>query len=450
VLGSDKRASLVGSKGLSDTTILLRLDPDNDAIAIMNIPRDLKTYIPGVGTTKFNEAYAYGGPKLTLEVVKRVTGLPINHVVNVDFLGFIRAINAIECVYIDVDRRYYHSNAGLPAHLQYAEINIQPGYQKLCGEDALQYVRYRHTDTDLVRAARQQDFLREARQRVPISKLVLPSDREELINIFTTYTSSDIESLRSMLDVLDLLIASRNAPIREVRFPAILHPSFVTASSADIQGAVDKFSGIEASGGPRGALEAPGSAQTGIVPEERKRAKGGKDGGQPPEEKLSATPTRSNDGLVDAAQGSRDVAATAARRVGKSFPIFYPRRLPSGSIYVQNPRVYHVRDSDKNPRGAYRTVLQLPQGDYFGVQGIRGWTNPPILSDPSETRTIRGREFKIYLDGDRVRLIAWEDKGNSYWISNSLLQTLTNDQMLGMARSIHKIPGERGRKRKRR
>ena len=45
-----------------------------------------------------------------------------------------------------VDRRYYHSNAGLPPSLQYAEINIQPGYQRLCGQTALDYARYRHTD----------------------------------------------------------------------------------------------------------------------------------------------------------------------------------------------------------------------------------------------------------------------------------------------------------------
>ena len=94
--------------------MLLRLDPDNDAIALMSIPRDLKVEIPGYGTEKFNAAYAYGGPKLTLQVVKELTGLPINHVVNVDFLGFVRAVYAIGCVYVDVDRRYYHSNVGVP------------------------------------------------------------------------------------------------------------------------------------------------------------------------------------------------------------------------------------------------------------------------------------------------------------------------------------------------
>ena len=54
--------------------------------------------------------------------------------VNIDFLGFVRAVDAIGCVYTDVDRRYYHSNVGVPPEEQYAEIDIQPGYQKLCGK----------------------------------------------------------------------------------------------------------------------------------------------------------------------------------------------------------------------------------------------------------------------------------------------------------------------------
>jgi len=450
VLGSDRRASLEGTRGLSDTTILLRLDPDNNAIALLNIPRDLKTFIPGVGTDKFNAAYAYGGPKLALRVVKNLTGLPINHVVNVDFLGFIRAINAIECVYVDVDRRYFNSNVGVPAELQYAEINIQPGYQRLCGKVALDYVRYRHTDTDLVRAARQQDFLREARGRVPVADLVLPGERDELIQIFTKYTSSDIDGLTTMLDVLDLFIASRNAPIKEVRFPAILEPSFVTASPAAIKGAVNKFLGIEASGGPRGALELPSNAgNTGIVPEQRKRAR---KGNQAKEPKAPPTPSLGNDGLVDAGQFSRDLAGKVANKTLRSFPVFYPRRLPSGTIYPQVPYVYKLRDTDKDPRDAYRMVLQLPQGDYFGLQGIHGWTDPPILGKAVETRMMGGREYDIHLEGDRVRIVSWEQGDNVYWVSNSLLQTLTNDQMLGIARSIGKVPGERvprrgGRKR---
>ena len=111
ILGSDKRANLKEDPGRSDTTMLLRLDPEQDAIAVLSIPRDLKVEIPGWGTEKFNAAYTYGGAKLTLRVVKELTGLEINHVVNVDFLGFVRAVDAIQCVYVDVDRRYYHNNA---------------------------------------------------------------------------------------------------------------------------------------------------------------------------------------------------------------------------------------------------------------------------------------------------------------------------------------------------
>jgi LCP family protein required for cell wall assembly len=464
ILGSDKRGRSVGEeeRGLSDTTILLRIDPDQNVIAVLNIPRDLKVFIPGVGTTKFNAAYALGGPKLALRTVQRLTagmGLQINHLVNVDFLGFVRAINEIECVYVDVDRRYYHSNEGLPAALQYDEINLQPGYQKLCGRDALDYVRYRHTDTDLVRAARQQDFLRLARQRVPPSELFKELTGEgDLVDTFTAHTQSDIQDLGTMLDVLKLLIDARSAPIREIHFPAVLGRSYVFASRRAIQGAINKFLGLEASGGPRGALDLDlqrGSSGPAGADDEA----GGDRKGPAREERAPPTPTPESDGLVDAADISRQYAKRAARKVGAEFSIFYPRRLPSGTLWqevagpllVQNPRVYHLNDQDGHTHEAYRIVMQLPQGDYFGVQGLRDWQDPPILDDPSETRTIRGREYDIYLDADRVRLVAWRESGNAYWVSNSLLYTLTNDQMLGIARSIGEIvPNPKPRKRGRR
>ncbi len=229
ILGSDKRAGAEFEEdpGRSDTTILLRLDPEKNAIAVMSIPRDLKVEIPGVGTEKFNAAYTRGGPKLTLQVVKELTGLPINHVVNVDFLGFVRAVYTIGCVYTDVDRRYYHSNIGVAPSEQYAEINVQPGYQLLCGKKALQYVRYRHTDTDLVRSARQQDFISAARQRVSVEDLVedIAFDGKGLIEVFTKYTTSDISDKEAMLQVLKLFLSVRNAPIKEVHFPANWAPA---------------------------------------------------------------------------------------------------------------------------------------------------------------------------------------------------------------------------------
>jgi len=435
ILGSDKRANLKEDPGRSDTTILLRLDPDRNAIAVMSIPRDLKVEIPGYGTDKFNAAYTFGGPKLTLRLVKELTGLQINHVVNVDFLGFVRAVNAIGCVYADVDRRYYHSNVGVPPSEQYSEINIQPGYQLLCGKEALEYVRYRHTDTDLVRSARQQDFLSAARQRVPISKLVL--GQSSLIDIFTKYTTSDIGDAETMLQVMKLFIASRNAAIKEVHFPATLGPSYVYASESAIHGAVDQFLGIEASAGPRGSLE--GSSGAG-------KKKNGKHKAKKPH--LAKPKPPGSDGLVPASEAGALEAKTAARKVGAAFPVFYPTRLPSGATYVesnsyehvQDPRVYHIKDTEDHRHGAYRMVVELPLSDgthYFGMQGIQGWSDPPILAGPSIQRTIHGREYDVYVDGERVSMVAWHRGNNTYWMTNDLLNTLTSDQMIGMARSAN-------------
>ena len=61
----------------------------------------------------------------------------------------------------------------------------------------------------------------------------------------------------------------------------------------------------------------------------------------------------------------------------------------------------------------------------------RAGRDPPILDNPSETRTIHGREYEIFVDGDRVSMIAWHRGDNTYWVSNDLLNTLTNDQMVG-------------------
>jgi polyisoprenyl-teichoic acid--peptidoglycan teichoic acid transferase len=449
ILGSDKRANLQEDPGRSDTTILLRLDPDRNAIAVMSIPRDLKVEIPGYGTEKFNAAYTYGGPKLTLRVVKELTGLQINHVVNVDFLGFVRAVDAIGCVYTDVDRRYYHSNVGVPASEQYSEINVKPGYQLLCGKKALEYVRYRHTDTDIVRSARQQDFLSAARERVPISKLVL--GQNDLVDIFTKYTTSDISSTETMIEVMKLFIASRNAAVKEIHFPAELGPSFVYASPEAIHEAVEKFLGIEASAGPRGALDEGRS----------KSSAGSKQGHshrKAPKPHLAKPKPPGSDGLVLAREAGELEARSVTRKVSAGFPVFYPTRLPSGAYYVesnsyehvQDPRVYHLKDTDEERHGAYRMVAELPLSDgihYFGVQGIQGWSDPPILANPSITQTIHGREYDIYVDGDRIPLIAWHRGDSSYWVSNDLLNTLTNDQMVGIARSAKVIiPHQKRRK----
>jgi LCP family protein required for cell wall assembly len=466
ILGSDKRAGeeFEEDPGRSDTTILLRLNPEKDTIAVMSIPRDLKVEIPEYGTGKFNEAYSYGGPKMTLRVVKELTGLRINHVVNVDFLGFVRAVDAIGCVYTDVDRRYYHSNVGLPPSEQYSEINIQPGYQKLCGVKALQYVRFRHTDTDIVRSARQQAFISDARQRISVQDLVF--DQSELIDIFTEYTTSDISDGKTMLEVLKLFIAARNAPIKQVHFPAELGPSYVYASSSAIEGAVKEFLSGEPS--PEGSEESSAGSSSAKHGSGKKKsggkAKHGKKQKKPkskPKPKVEVAKP-GEDGLVPAREAGEAEAEAAARKVGGGFPVFYPTRLPSGAHYVEtnpyehvvDPRVYRFKDDGGDRHVAYKMVAVMEEPDgyhYFGVQGIRGWEDPPILDNPSVSEEIHGREYEIFVDSGRIKLIAWHRGENTYWIANDLEQSLSNEQMVGMARSADvllpkKKPKKKGRR----
>src|SRR5436305_14139815 len=217
--------------------ILMRLDASKNAIALMSMPRDLKVRIPGHGTDKLNAAFSYGGAPLLLRTIKQITGLRINHVINVDFRGFKEAVDQIGCVYTDVDRKYFNDNSN--PNDQYATIKIFPGYQKLCGKDALDDVGYRHTGTDIVRAARQQDFLRQAKSQVGTGKLI--SKQEKLLKVVGKYTSSDIHGRTAVVSLLRLAVDLVGSPIVEIHFPARVGASYVTASALAVKRATREF-----------------------------------------------------------------------------------------------------------------------------------------------------------------------------------------------------------------
>jgi LCP family protein required for cell wall assembly len=171
VVGYDKRfqGSGAGQPSRSDTLMMIRMDPQNKDMTILSFPRDLQVplYCPGhtYAPDRINAAWSYGGPRCTVATVEALTGVRPNYLVTVNFKGFVDVVNRLNGIWVDVDRRYYHVNDGTIAG-DYASINIQPGYQKLYGHDALSFVRYRHTDSDLVRNARQQQFMRAVKDRI--------------------------------------------------------------------------------------------------------------------------------------------------------------------------------------------------------------------------------------------------------------------------------------------
>jgi polyisoprenyl-teichoic acid--peptidoglycan teichoic acid transferase len=404
LIGSDKRARTsndAGAPAHSDTMLLVRLDPDQPETTMLSIPRDLKVRIHpehgGATTQKINAAYTLGGVKLATKTVKQVLGTPINHVIDVNFAGFKALVNYLNCVYVQVDRRYYHSNVGLPAPDQYDEINIQPGYQRLCGDNALHYVRYRHADTDLVRSARQQDFLRQIKNQVGASGLV--SHLHPLERIFGKYSSTDIRSSDDVLKLIELMVQSAGHPVKQVQFNATIGPSYVTASKSQIASSVRQFMNGGASAGhiqnASGADRASGHEAN--VP------------------LTGATP-------AEIAQ-ERGLAATVP------FRVYYPgRRVTPPTAPIDATRFYRLHHHP-----AYVVVVaQGGLGQFYDVQGTT-WQDPPILDHPDQTIKRAGRTMQLYFEGQRLRIVAWHDGPAVYWLVNTLQNILTNKQMLAIA-----------------
>jgi LCP family protein required for cell wall assembly len=410
IAGSDRRHGdkKLGLKPRSDTIILMRIDPGK-GVALMSLPRDLKVNIPGRGTDKINVAYTLGGPKLMIKTVKQLTGLAINHYVDVSFRGFAEGVDALGCVYVDVDHRYFNNNAGLGYGQNYAVINVQPGYQKLCGRRSLDYVRYRHTDNDIVRAARQQDFLRQVRSQLSTGKLIGKTNK--LIDIFAKNTASDINSTSKLRRLVQIMLGVVNEPIKQVKFHGRLGPSYVYASRAQIQAAVSQFLYVKSERGP--------------LSKTRKRNPYARDGHK----------KRSRVRLIDVTSTSNAQARLARPHVG--FPVYTPRKLVPGSSFTEDaPRTYTIAAPHHERYRAYKMVISTGYiGEYYGVMGT-SWRDPPILDSPSETRKIRGRELMLFYNGDRLRLVGWKTQRGSYWVSNTLLQTLSSKEMLGVARSL--------------
>jgi polyisoprenyl-teichoic acid--peptidoglycan teichoic acid transferase len=434
VIGSDRRFRTRKDvhNSRSDTIILVRLNPDAAATTVMSVPRDLKvTLKPGAPPDKINAAYSLGGPAMTARVVKRLLSspgrpFPINHIVNINFGGFAQAVNTLGCVFADIDRNYFNDNnppagGGEP----YAVINVKPGYQRLCGNRALEYVRFRHLDTDIVRSARQQDFLRQAKQQYGTAAFF--SNRRRLGRIFGRYTQSDRELHRTagLLKLLNLVIFSGQKPIQEIKFPAILgdvNSPFVTATRATVRQAVTRF--MAAKGGPRPHAAAPKPRRAA-----RRRAR-----------RPSGVP-----GLVDAASVGEQQGALVGAKV--RFPVFYPRLItaagrymgPLGTVY---PRAYKIRYHGHR-YGAYRLVLDAGGiGEFYGVQGT-GWRDPPILRDPSEVRRVRGKRLLLFFDGRRLRFVAWRTGRAAYWVSNTLVESIPPRQMVAIAASLQRIGSRR-------
>jgi LCP family protein required for cell wall assembly len=526
VIGYDKRLGADrGMDGRSDTVMLIRADPKEDTISMLSFPRDLIVEIPACRghppfTGRINEAYTYCGPRGTLQTVKQLTGIPINYMVTVNFIGFREIVDKVGGVYMDIDHRYFNDNSGLGQGQTYAEIDLRSGYQHLNGNDALSFVRFRHTDSDLYRVTRQQQFVKSLKQQV--SSFWSITRVPGIVNTITKNVEVGVGGGKK-LDVgtlygyAKLAYGLPSGNFHQVQIQGVSGYAELTAPQDAIDSAVEKFMNPD----PR-AAEKAASVATG-----RQLPKEGSQGPPPREVSIEVLNGNGRAGsatdasyllsrrgynvvtggnannfdyfttqvLYDTSQpdaeaaakavadlfGDAEIAAAGANQtlstmlrvvVGQTFHgrlapgpqdetpdrqaptvvsdpshaagyVKAARRKFDGTLLVPTVRDVNSVLSTEEPARAYRIddhdafrlVYRMGTGEYWGIQQTT-WTDAPILDGPSLTQTIKGREYKLFFDGPRLHLIAFEQNETAYWVVNTLLDRLSNETMLAIARGL--------------
>ncbi|NMA52664.1 MAG: LCP family protein [Peptococcaceae bacterium] len=155
LLGVDAREG--ESQTRTDTIILASVDPKTKQMSLLSIPRDTRVNIPRHGYDRINSAAVYGGPEMSMKVVSELLGIPIKYYVIADFNGFKNIVDALGGVTLEVEQDMYHYD---PTDNYAYHIDLSRGLQRLDGDKALQYVRYRgYAMGDIERTAHQQKFL---------------------------------------------------------------------------------------------------------------------------------------------------------------------------------------------------------------------------------------------------------------------------------------------------
>lgn len=228
LIGSDDRSganSRYGGDGgsqRSDTTILLHLSADRQHATAISIPRDLMAELPacerpdGSETrpqfAQFNWAFEFGGAACTIRTVENMTGIRIDHHLIVDFTGFKNLVNAVGGVEVCLPE---------PVHDQDAKLDLPAGRQTVTGENALAYVRARHSfgdGSDTQRIGRQQQFLGSLAKKMKSSGVLLnPVKLYPMLDAATSSLTAD-SGLNSLSELYGLVRGLQKTPTDNVAF----------------------------------------------------------------------------------------------------------------------------------------------------------------------------------------------------------------------------------------
>ena len=227
--GSDSRADGAVKDGFdeserADSIMLVNVAPNGQAVAL-SIPRDTYAQIPGVGWDKINASYAYGGPQLLVETVEKLTGLTIDHFVQIGMGAVPDMVDAVGGVELCYDN---------DADDQYSGLKWTAGCHTVDGTTALQFSRMRYQDPE-------GDIGRTKRQRQVISKVISSAaSPSTLVNPAKTLRveragsrSFTVDEDSSVLSVASLVWALRSASSNQMMgVPPIESLNFTTNAGA--------------------------------------------------------------------------------------------------------------------------------------------------------------------------------------------------------------------------
>ena len=528
VIGYDHRPEDGDFPGRSDTVMLLRADPQADTISMLSFPRDLIVDVrcPNGGRSRgrINSAFAFCGPEGTLETVRSLTSLPIHYIITVNFEGFRQVVDRLGGVWLDVDRRYLNKQGG-----DYATINLWPGYQRLKGWQALDFVRYRHTDSDLFRLARQQLFVKALKQAVNASykPKSVPKIVGALRNNVQIGQGGGTISLKTLISYAFFAYGLPSGHFTQVKISGLQGIAELTTDPSNIRAAVEEFTHPD--------VDAPAKA-TAVALRRRARLRSGPSPravsvvalngngvpgaaanasyqlsrrgyrvGTPPEGFAANAPGRlSRTFRTQVFFSGRKGSRLAAQRVGNLFGSADVKKLPAspGLRFLSNGVMVTVvvgqtfkgnlapAPVDRTPErrapyvrpGRSETVpvirqaarwklgfpLQVPTvlertsrvdsevpyrvykfgkvrtlrltfrtgtSEYWGIQQTN-WENAPVLREPNDTQAIRGRAYSLYYNGPHLHMVVLRAGGATYWVVNTLLDTLSNETMLEIAKGL--------------
>lgn len=203
---------------LTDTVMIVSIDPRKNDVAMLSVPRDLYVNIPGHGYARVNEAhsigeaekYVGGGPGLAKETISKTLDIPLHYYARVDFDGFKKIIDAVGGIDIEVDENIY--DPYYPGDKGETVYSIKKGKYHMDGNAALKYSRSRKTTSDFDRAKRQQKVLVAVKNKVLSTETIFnPSKVNTIMNVLGGHIKTDfgLKDLKRLYEIAKKVDSSK-------------------------------------------------------------------------------------------------------------------------------------------------------------------------------------------------------------------------------------------------